>query len=1067
MRITHAQRRSWSSWRWSVAIATTAVAAILTLRAHPAQAQLGNGTLTGKVVDASTHRVVPDVVVTATSPSLQGEQTVLTDKTGAFRLPNLPPGVYSLRYEVETYRPYSRGGITLRSTVTLRVDAELLPETLRAEEVTVVAKAPTVDVGSARSGVTITEEFTTRLPLAPPTGKGGASRSFEQLADVAPTARNDHFGASIAGTTSPENQYMIDGISVGDPGFGYNGTPLGIDFIKEVSIVTGGYLPEYGRGGGGVLDVVTKSGSNEFHGSFFGNYTPWQQTPRFPLAQDAISTTNKLDSVRDMGFDLGGPLIKDKLWFYAGADLSRQSFTLTRDLNQLLVGPDGKYYYNSDGLILSQPIAGTRRVSLADQTALQYIAKLTYSPTSEDRVELTTRGTPTRSGGGGNYSVDYETGLPEIWGNPGTGTQIGAYGATAWKQVFDAYDTSVKWTHSMLSKRLTFDTILGWHYERTADLAADGSDLGGGGLSGTPQFGYARTNPAPHPITDFETIPDPSLCVNPIMDGDARCPTAQYAVGGPQILKDRRYNRYQARELATFVTQGLGHHVIKAGAEFEYMGFSSATAYPGGDYLLERANGLAVNDFRRYGGLTAPDDPYTVNVLRYDVKSLSYGAFLQDSWSVMDKVTANVGLRYDSQVLYADQGESLILPNQISPRVGVIFDPTQQGRSKLFANYAIYYQTLPLDVMARSASGEPEIRARRSIDSCSPSAAGYPQSCFDPNNLVTLGSASGTDQKTVYLNTGRLVIDPDLKPQSSTELSAGAEYEIIPNGRLSFTYIWRRMNSVIEDMSRDEGGTYFLGNPGKGIASDFPRAERRYDAGIVAFSKAFSDGWLAQASYTRSYLRGNWEGFFRSQTSQLDPGINSDFDLPSLTVNRWGPLAGDHTHEIKLYASRDFELAPRHRINVGTSYRGRSGGPTNFLAAHPLYGNGEVFLLPRGSGERLPWVHEIDLHVGYTFLETKNQSLSLTMDVFNLFDFQAVTRRGEDYTLRSAQPITNSAAVKSPFLNGDTKTIDPTKIQPSDGDARPFDSTDRDRSFGAPLEYQQPVTVRFGVKSTF
>jgi outer membrane receptor protein involved in Fe transport len=1047
-------------------VSSLAASIVVHLWAAHCMAQIGSGTLIGKVIDASNKKPLIDVVVTATSPSLQGEQTVVSDGSGAFRIPNLPPGRYTVRYEGDTYRTTSRSGIDLLATVTLRVDAELLPETLRAEEVTVVAKAPVIDVGSARSGLTITDEFTSRLPVAPPTGKGGISRSFEQLADIAPTARNDHYGASIAGTTSPENQYMIDGISVGDPGLGYNGTPLSIDFIKEVSIVTGGYLPEYGRGGGGVLDVVTKSGSNEFHGSFFGNDTPWQKTPKFPVSQDTISTTSRLDSVRDVGFDLGGPIVKDKLWFYVGADLARQSFTLTRDLNVLQTGADGKYVYNSDGLIESQPIAGTRRNALADLTAFQYLGKLTYSPTQDDRLELTHRGTPSRGGGDGNFSVDYETGLPEIWGNPGTGTEIGPYGAVAWKQVFDAFDTSLKWTHSALNKRLTFDSILGWHNERTADLASDGSSLGGGGLSGIPQFIYERTTPAPHSITDFETLPDPSVCVNPVAGGDARCPAAQYVVGGPQILQDRRYNRYQARELATFVAQGLGHHVIKAGAEFEYMGYSSARAYPGGVYYNERAAGTSVNDFRRYGGLSGPDMPYTVDVLRYDVKSLSFGAFLQDSWSILDKITLNLGLRYDTQTLYADQGTGLILPNQVSPRLGVIFDPTQKGRAKIFANFAVYYQTIPLNIMDRSGSGEPEIRSRRPIGNCTPGQAGYPATCDDINNLITLGGPSTPDQKWIYLSTGRLAIDPNLKPQSSSEFSTGLEYEIVPNGRLGLTYIKRWMNDIIEDMSRDEGGTYFLGNPGSGIASDFPKAVRNYDAGILSFTKTFSDNWLAQASYTLSYLRGNWEGFFRSQTAQLDPGTNSDFDLPSLTVNRTGALNGDHTHEIKLYLARDFELAPQHHINVGASYRGRSGAPTNYLGAHVTYGPDEVFLLPRGSGDRLPWEHDFDLHVGYAFLQTKTQTLAVTFDVFNLFDLQAVTRRGETYTLRPVEPITGASAT-SPFVDGNRKNIDPTKIQASDGDTRPFDNTDKDRTFGAPLQYQDPITIRFGVKSTF
>ena len=130
------------------------------------------------------------------------------------------------------------------------------------------------------------------------------------------------------------------------------------------------------------------------------------------------------------------------------------------------------------------------------------------------------------------------------------------------------------------------------------------------------------------------------------------------------------------------------------------------------------------------------------------------------------------------------------------------------------------------------------------------------------------------------------------------------------------------------------------------------------------------------------------------------------------------------------------------------------------------YGPDEVFLLPRGSGDRMPWVHNFDLHLGYAFLQTKNQTLAVTFDVFNLFDFQAVTRRGETYTLRPVEPI-QGADAQSPFLNGDRKVIDPAKIQASDGDPRPFDATDVSRKFGAPLEYQDPITIRFGVKSTF
>lgn len=1054
-----------SSWlRWASLLMALAVFGVTRV----ASAQLGVGILSGQVRDVSTKKPLADVVVTATSPALQGDQVAVTDKSGTFRIPNLPPGDYVLRYEADTFRPYARSGIPLRATITLRVDAELLPETLKAEEVTVVAQAPTVDVGSTRSGVTLNSEFFNRVAVAPPTGKGGAIRSFEQLVDVAPTGRNDLYGGSVGGTTSPENVYLIDGLSVGDAGFGYNGSPLGLDFIKEATIVTGGYLPEYGRGGGGVLDIVTKSGSNEFHGSFFGNLTPWQAAPKFPPPQDTISTTSRLSSTRDFGFDLGGPIIKDKLWFYVGADLAQSSYTLSRDLNVLRTGADGKYVYDNDGLIESDRIPGTHRTERAEATQWQYLGKLTYSPTHNDRLELTHRGTPSRSGGSGNYSIDYETGLPNVYANPQSLSIIGPYSSQAYRQIADSYDTALHWTHSTENKKLTFDTTIGWHHARTANLPSDGSSVGGGGLASTPLYVYEQTSPAPHSITEFENLANPGICVNTVDGGDAKCPAAQYAVGGPQIIQDRTENRYQLREVATFVTEGLGHHVFKAGMEAEYLGFNTAKAYPGGVLLEQYGAGVNVLDLRRYGGLSAPDTPYILNVLHHDNHSLSFGAFAQDSWSILDKVTLNLGFRYDTQALYGDQGGiGISLPNQWSPRIGAIFDPTQKGHAKIFANYAIYYQSLPLDIVDRSVgSGEPSIRSRRPYANCNPALPGYPAVCDTPGNLNSVGGPADVNQKWAYTGVGTTAIDPDLKPQSTSEFSAGGEYELIPNGRLGLTYVRKWLNSAIEDMSRDEANTYFLGNPGKGIASDFPKAKRNYDAAILAFTKTFSDSWLAQASYTLSWLRGNYEGFFRAQTGQLDPGANSDFDLRSLTVNRSGDLSGDRRHELKLFIAKDFELAPRHHGNLGLTYIGRSGAPTNYLASHPVYGDDEVFLLPRGSGERMPWVHEIDLHVGYTFFETKNQTVAVTCDVFNLFNFQAVTRRGETYTLRSVNPITGAAASNA-FVNGDKKNVDPSLIHPSDDDPRPFDSTDKNRSFGAPLSYQQPISMRFGIKTTF
>src|SRR5262249_2291889 len=161
------------------------------------------------------------------------------------------------------------------------------------------------------------------------------------------------------------------------------------------------------------------------------------------------------------------------------------------------------------------------------------------------------------------------------------------------------------------------------------------------------------------------------------------------------------------------------------------------------------------------------------------------------------------------------------------------------------------------------------------------------------------------------------------------------------------------------------------------------KAERSYDAVTLYFDKRFADSWLASASYTVSYLRGNWAGLFRPETAQLDPNINSDFDLISLLPNRSGALPGDHTHQIKLVGAKDFALPGHVFLQLGLGYRGISGGPTNYLGSHVTYGTDEVYILPRGSGDRLPWQHNIDGKLQVGFKIDKDRAFLLSMDVFN------------------------------------------------------------------------------------
>jgi len=1044
-----------------------------------------SSTMIGTVIDAQSRQAVPDVVVTATSPNLQGEQTVVTDAQGNYRLPQLPPGVYTLRFEKEQFKPYARSDVQLRLNRTIRVNVELLPESL-GEVVEIVGAPPTIDVGSTTTGVNVDQEFIRRIAVARPVGKGGATRSFESLAELAPGAQTDQYGVSINGATSPENGYVVDGLSTNDPAFGVNASPLSIEFVQDVNIITGGYMPEFGRSTGGVINAVTRSGSNEFHGSVFGNWTPgtFEGTRKLVVEEGTVITgRNELSNLGDFGATLGGPILKDKLWFFAGFAPSFTRYQHTRQLNYL-TGEIETYTDDAGdeqqrirpnaqtGFRDAAPIEGASKNYFADSRTIQYMGKLTYLINQDHNVSFALNGTPSSTGGLGKLSLDPRTGLL-----PGARTgRPEAYGLTEINSNTTAL--ALKYAGAFADKKVLVDANLGWFHQTASTLPADGSELGTAeGLAGYSRMNYLNTRP----VTVFEnlTAEQAANCGATPEEQNLRCPVTGYAVGGPGFISDAKLDRYQINAKATYLLNALGTHVLKAGVDTEFLVYDQLKAYSGGVFFQESApypgsgySGRALSDFRRYGYQTSPDTPITQLTQQSKSTSTTVGGFLQDSWSIANRVTLNLGVRYDVQAMYGGNGElALILGNQVSPRIGAIVDPFANGRAKLFVNFARYYEQVPLNMMDRAFPGERRYSARRVMAEPGSGAAGCDPSsresqetaCRASENVLVNPEASRNPNR---LYTGGKVenepVDPDIAPQSSDEVVLGAEYELLANTRLGATYTHRDMNSVIEDMSRDDGNSYFLGNPGSGFAKEFPTPERNYDAVTVYLNRTFADGWLAQVNYTWSRLYGNYPGLFRPETAQLDPNILSDFDLISLLANRTGLLPFDRTHAIKVFGAKEFNFTNELSASVGLSYRGSSGTPINYFGAHDLYGTDESFVLPRGAGGRTPWINTIDSNVGVNYRVSKDSVVSFTMDVFNLFNFQGVDAVDQTYTTLNVAPIEG----------GTPADLDnPGNVTWQEGSERdaPFGSVEGDinKNFKNPTRYQAPRQVRFGVRYTF
>ncbi len=1033
---------------WTVLVTTLAVAA-------PAAAQTGSSVITGAVTDAVTRAPVPEAIVTVSSPSMQGEQTVLTDGSGFYRAPSLPGGLYTVRVDREGYDSYEQSRISVRGDVTFRINVFLVPRNVegKTEEIEITERPPTIDVGSSSVKTTFSEEMIRRVPIArPDTARGGGVRSYEAVAAAAPQARGDLYGTSISGTTSPENLYLIDGLAVNDAAYGIGTTPLSSEFLKEVSVATGGYLPEFGRATGGIITATVKSGSNEIRGSAWTNVTPgvFEGTPKsaFDEGSTIFAGRPEINIIGDFGTDVGLPIIRDRLWLYVGVLGSTTRHKLPRSLYATEVDGANMPVRDANGNTVRTLIPGTEREYDAVAHSMQAVGKLTFSPSRSHSLTLTSIVTPWRAGGGNNFGYDPQDNRPDGFAAAMAGSPDGLTNTSRNDQVSNI----VKWTATTQNKRVTFENTFGWHHSTESILPMDGSLPGSGqGLAAVPGIRYRRS--PFHSIADFEDVPA-GYCEERGAASAVRCPVSSYATGSG-LIYTRGQDRLQLRSMMTVLAQALGHHVIKIGIDAERVGNDMNKGYAGGNLFRENPAGSAFSDYRNYAYLIGPDEVLWADTIRAQTTLWNIGAFAQNSWSIADKVTVNLGIRYDSEYLFNNEGDlRMSLPHQIAPRVGLIYDPTQAGRSKLFASFARYYQHVPLDVADRSLSAEPSFTGLHDTAVCDPRDPAKLAACRERRSYQHVGSASDPDQYFIGTGGGTTPIDPNLKTPTVDEFVFGAEYQLLPESRLSLTFTRRRLKNMIEDMSVDEAQTYFIGNPGQGIAANFPVARRDYDAMTLLFSKEFLDNWLMLASYTLARLEGNIAGLYRPETGQLDPNINSDFDLLSLLPNRSGPLGSDNRHQLRLTGAYDFALTQRQRLNFGASLRATSGGPTSYLGSHGLYGPGEVFVLPRGSGPRLPWNYTSDVNLRYGFSLANGHMLEGYVNVYNLFNLQGAIDTDETYTRSDVLPIA-----------GGQNTGDLGKLMTEDG--RPFNPMDVNPNFGEIQTYQAPRVVTFGVRYNY
>ncbi len=289
----------------------------LLLMSAAAVAQVRTGILTGRVLD-NQGEPLPGVSVTVRSPALiQGSRSEVTNDRGFYRFMNLDPGVYSLKAEIQAFVPYEQNDIRVRLGLTATVDIKLTAGTLQTE-VQVVAQSPVVDVESNRLSTNFTTEMLAKLP---------SSRNLEAFFKMTPGMIVD-FGAdpkyperSAFGSGSRENYYSVDGTYLTDPGAGTQMIYWNYDIIEEAQVEGTGHDAQYGNSSGAVINVITKSGGDKFSGLvnfYYRNKS--MRTDNFK-GTGLTGSTNAIKNEWEGSFNLGGPIMKEKVWFFLSGNM--------------------------------------------------------------------------------------------------------------------------------------------------------------------------------------------------------------------------------------------------------------------------------------------------------------------------------------------------------------------------------------------------------------------------------------------------------------------------------------------------------------------------------------------------------------------------------------------------------------------------------------------------------------------------------------------------------------------------------------------------------------------------
>lgn len=909
------------------------------------------GSLRGTVNDdAGTE--IPGATITLSGPNIAGELSTSTDANGNFRFVQVPPGTHSL-----TVVKPGLGQVTMRVTIHLDETA-FAPVILKVgsgAEVLIEETLPVIDTTRSAVSTSLTYEGLANLPT---------SRSYtdvvNMLAGVSGRVDTQNGGdgngnPSVRGEGQYGNNFLMDGISTRDPATKTFGTDINFDVIQEMQVYTDGAPAEYGEVTGMLVNVITKDGGDEHHGSaayYLGHSASWGTYKIADLATNVeVDTTKRQFFDNEVALVAGGPIVKEKLWYMASVNLNSNSSL-----------PEG----SAEGADprVSKGLGGFAKLTWFPSPALTLHGQFSGQNSGIDNYETSAQVLPEAQD---RYESRDLAGTLSAEVKPGDSTVIEAQ-AIYWQGQISVVPMSGDWSTPSITNIDTGEITNNW-----TDFDYDTRTRWGGNVKLT------------------------QLVHNVL--GEHR-----FKVGGEY------YTTGQARNLQyTGAVSDPTSYDPDAPTVLSYS-YKSSADYPctaEADYQ----DCYAYTESENVGPL-----PHTGRV---------FSTFIQDDWQPVNNVTGNLGVRLDHEQLLQNADIAIVDQWMVSPRLGAAWDVRGDSKTAVTVNAGRYY-----DVSGDSFAQWGDTR----------SANVYREYTYNPDtgvydltwdqdptsnpsvycNQQSLDQVKGSD-RALYdtivekADDGTSMCDTDgdgswdLKPYHLDKMVLGVKHEILPLFAIGIRGMLSQTVDLPEDVDID-ANTFLITSP--------ESKRRDYRALELTAERKFDKHWQLIASYTLSESKGTNPGQFETASGGAtgsngnevgvyldDVNLNAEGragytdaglgwlinGLYGLGTNAddagyYGYLPYHSFHSVKINGSYTFNQGS----TIGVIYEFDSGHAYQKRGYVDLYG--DYFAFPEGRGSRfMPAVNYVDMHFGQKFFPQKPQSVELSVDVFNIFDFHAPT----------------------------------------------------------------------------